>query len=114
MEKFKNREVSEITKENLSKAATGRIFTEEEKQKISLSRQGKVMSLDTRSKISAHMTKLIGKSIIVKNTITNEENEYQTLTEGAKALGVSRTAVKKVLDTSKLLLKIYSVTTKLK
>lgn len=71
MEKFKNREVNDMTKENLSKAATGRILTEEDKQKISLSRQGKVMSLDTRSKLSAHMANLIGISIIVKNIITN-------------------------------------------
>jgi hypothetical protein len=58
------------------------------------------------------MTKLIGISIIVKNIITNEKVEYKTMTEGAKALGVSRTAVKKALDSQRLLLKIYSVATK--
>lgn len=112
LEKFKNRKVDDITKENLSKAALGRVLTEEEKNKISLSRLGKSLSLETRTKISEKMSKLIGISIVIKNVITNEEIEYNTLTEGAKSLGVSRTAVKKVLDTPKLLLKKYSVSTK--
>jgi len=112
LEKFKNREVSEITKNNLSIAATGRVLTEEEKEKISISRLGKSLSPETRSKISEGMTKLIGIPIIVKNLETNEEIEYVNLTEAAKSLGVSRTAVKKALDLQRSLIRKYSVATK--
>lgn len=112
LEKFKNREVSDITKNNLSLAATGRVLTEEEREKISISRLGKSLSPETRSKISAGMTKIIGIPIIIRNIETNEEIEYINLTEAAKSLGVSRTAVKKALDLQRPLLKLYSVATK--
>lgn len=112
LKKFKNREVSDITKNNLSIAATGRVLTEEEREKISNSRLGKPLSTETRSKISSGMTKLIGIPVIVKNIETNEEMEYVNLTEAAKSLGVSRTAIKKALDLQRPLLKIYNVATK--
>lgn len=53
---------------------------------------------------------MIGISVKVKNIETNEELEYRNLTEGAKALGVSRTALKKTLDNGKPIKKIYLVT----
>ena len=109
LEKFKNREVSDITKNNLAVAATGRVLTDEEKEKISISRLGKLLSPETKSKISLEMTKLIGIPVIVKNLETNEEIEYVNLTEAAKSIGVSRTAVKKALDLQRPLLKKYSV-----
>lgn len=109
LEFFKNnREVSEETRKNLSLAATGRILTEEDKKKISSSRQGINLSEETRAKISAAAILLIGVPVIVKNLITLEEIEYTNLTEAAKAIGVSRTAVKKALTTEKPIKKIYS------
>lgn len=121
--------MSEITKNNLSLAATGRVLTEEEREKISISRLGKPLSPETRSKISAGMTTIIGIPVIVKNIETNEEIEagplgflfkgkgtrrsYKNLTEAAKSLGVSRTAVKKALDLQRPLLKVYNVVQKI-
>lgn len=102
-----NREVSEETRKNLSLAATGRILTEEDKKKISSSRQGIKLSDETRAKLSATAISLIGVPVIVKNLITLEEIEYTSLTEAAKAIGVSRTAVKKALITEKPIKKIY-------
>lgn len=43
--------------------------------------------------------------VVVKNINTNEEIEYLSLTDAAKALSVSRTAVKKALDLEKCLKK---------
>lgn len=110
---FKNsRKVSEATKNNLSLAATGRILTESDKVKISLARKGIKLSDETRAKISAVTTARIGVPVIVKNVNTNTELEYTSLTDAALAIGVSRTAVKKVVDTGKTVKKQYIVTTK--
>lgn len=104
--------MSEATKNNLSLAATGRTLTESDKAKISLARTGIKLSDETRSKISAATTARIGVSVIVKNINTNAELEYTSLTDAAKAIGVSRTAVKKVLDTGKTVKEQFIVTTK--
>lgn len=107
-----SRKVSEATKNNLSLAARGRILTESDKVKISLARTGIKLSDETRAKISAVTTARIGVPVIVKNVDTNTELEYTSLTEAALAIGVSRTAVKKAMDTGKTVKKQYIVTTK--
>lgn len=108
LEFFKNnRKVSEETRKNLSLAATGRILTEEDKNKISSSRQGIKLSDETRAKISAAAISLKGVPVIIKNLITLEVIEYTSLTEAAKAIGVSRTAVKKAIISEKPIKKIY-------
>lgn len=96
----------------MSLSATGRILTEQDKKKISDSRLGMKLSDETRAKISASTASLIGISVIVKNTQTNLQLEYNTLTEAAKDLGVTRTAVKKALDSGKLLKNLYYVARK--
>jgi group I intron endonuclease len=111
LEFFKNdRKVSEETRKNLALAATGRILTEEDKNKISNSRKGIKLSDETRAKISAAAISLNGVPVIVKNLTTLEVIEYTNLTEAAKAIGVSRTAVKKAVITEKPLKKIYCCT----
>lgn len=113
LEFFKNsRKVSEATRNNLSLAATGRILTEDEKNKISIARKGIKLSDETRAKISAATTALIGVSVTVKDINTTLEVEYASLTDAAKAIAVSRTAVKKALDTGRTVKGQYIVATK--
>lgn len=113
LEFFKNnRKVSEATKNNLSLAATGRILTESDKNKISIARKGIKLSDETRAKISTATIALIGVSVIVKDVNSNTELEYASLTDAAKAIGVSRTAVKKALDTGRTVKGQYIVATK--
>ena len=81
----------------MSLSAKGRVLTDSYKKKISDSRLGSKLSNETRAKISATTAPLIGVPVIVKNINTNVEIEYINLTEAAKAIGVSRTAVKKAL-----------------
>jgi len=107
---WRGRIFSKETKELLSKAATGRILTEEERKKISEARKGIILSKETREKISKSTTALIGIPIKVKNIKTNEELVYTNLTEAGKALGVSRTAIKKALNRGKPIKKIFVVT----
>jgi len=58
-------------------------------------RLGVKVSDETKAKISAATTQRVGISVLVKNINTGEETIYINLTEAAKALEVSRTAVKK-------------------
>lgn len=61
-----------------------------------LARLGKKVSNESRPKLSAAQTALIGMGLlVVKNINTNEEIEYLSLTD-AKALSVSRTALLRI------------------
>jgi len=102
-----NRKVSEETKKNLSLVARGRILTEMDKNKISSSRKNIKLSDDTRAKISAATTALKGIPVTVKNLVTLEVIEYKNITKAAKAIGVTRTAVKKAVVNEKPIKKIY-------
>ena len=88
------------------------LLDDEIRKKRSLARLGTKHSDKTRAILSAATTASIGISVIVKNININEETEYINLTEAAKAINVSRTAVKKALDTGKVLKKTYNVTKK--
>lgn len=107
---FRNiREVSEETKKNLAKAAIGRVLTEKDKNKIAEKRKGIKLSDETRAKMSATTAAQIGVSILVKNINTDETIEYKTITEAAGVLGVSRTAINKVIKSGKLLKNTYLI-----
>lgn len=56
---------------------------------------GTKLSAETRAKISAKISTVTGTSVIVNNIYTKTETEYSSLTEAAKSIGVSRTAIKK-------------------
>lgn len=107
-----NRKVSEETKKNLSLAAAGWILTEEDKKKISDARKGIRLSDETRAKLSTAATALRGVPVTVKNLNTNEELEFTSLTDAGKSIGVSRTTVRKYLDTGKPVKNQYIVVTK--
>lgn len=96
----------------MSLAATGRILTEEDRKKISDARKGVVLSMETRSKIAAAAVSLRGIAVLVKNINTNEELEFVSLTTAAEYIGVSRPAVKKYVNSNKLIRGVYLVSTK--
>jgi len=113
LEYFKNiRKVSEETRENLSLAATGRILTEETRKKISEARKDIKLSVDTRTKISEAAKALRGVKVIVKNIDIKEILEFASLTDAAKAISVSRTAVRKSIDIGRPIQNKYIVTLK--
>lgn len=114
LELFKNRKVSEETKINLSLAATGRVLTKEERLKISQGRKGIKLSYQTRVKISDAAKSIRGITVLVKNIKTSEVCEFVSLTDAASTLGVSRTAIRKYLDTGKFLRGQYLVSTNIK
>lgn len=101
LEKFKTRVFSNEALTNLAKSASGRILSKETREKISLARKGVKLSDETRAKLSAIGAARIGIKVEVLNTVSGEINYYATLTLAALALNVSRTAVKKAMESGK-------------
>ena len=109
LEKFKTRKFSNETLANIAETAKGRILSKEVRAKISEARRGIKLSNQTRAKISAFRTTKNGVAVEVTNIISSEIKQYATLTLAALALGVSRTAVKKSMDSGKVLKKTYLI-----
>ena len=78
-------------------------------KKNSVSRLGKKLSKDTINKLSTIAINKIGIPIKVRQLSTGETKHYATLTERAKALAVTRAAIKKALKFSRLIKKDYSI-----
>jgi len=112
LEKFKTRKFSKEALANIVKAATGRILSKEIRTKISRAKTGIKLSDKTRAKLSAIVTAKIGVAVEVTNIITNEIKSYSTITSAALALGVSRTTVKKAINSGKVIKKIYIIKSK--
>lgn len=85
------------------------MLTNSEKKKISEFRTGIKLSNSTKLKISLAATKLRGVAVIVNNTKTGENTVFDSLTEAASNLNVSRTAVKNCLKSGKLLQNIFLI-----
>jgi group I intron endonuclease len=110
LEKFRNRDYSnEETRLKLSAAATGRVLSEEARRKISAARLGIKLSIETRAKLSAATAAIHGVSVEVTNIKTGAIEQYSTMTEAGAALGVSRTTVKKVLQSGKIFRDNYTI-----
>jgi len=111
-EKMANRVVSEETRNALSLAATGRVLTEEDKKKISMKNKGKKLSAELHASQEKVTTanRLRGTKVEVTNVCTNEKQEFDTLTDAAKELNVSRPTVANALKNQTLIQKKYMVT----
>lgn len=77
--------------------------------KISLSHKGKILSEETKSKISKFRTETFGVKVEVTNLLSGAISRYDSLTLASVDLGVSRTAVAKAANLGKNLNKIYQV-----
>lgn len=109
LEIFKTRKISGKTLINLAEAAINRVLSEETRAKISKARKGIKLSKKTRTKLSIIATKRNGIAVEITNTISGEILEYSTLTQAALIIGVSRTSIKKAMDSGKVLKKIYLI-----
>lgn len=106
------RTVSDETRANLSAAATGRVLTAEERAKISVARTGMKFTDEHRSKISVAMSAINGVAVIVTNIETGDIKEFATMTAAGAALGVSRTAIKKAIQSGKVFRDSYIINLK--
>lgn len=99
--------------ETIERMKSAHLIDEKVKNNKIKARLGFKVSEETRLRNSAATTALIGIPVVVKNINTGEETEYINLTEAAKTLGVSRTAVKKALDLNKCINKTFSISRKI-
>lgn len=109
LRKFKLRKVSDKMRTNLAKAASERILSKEARVKISIAWTGVKVSDETKAKLSFIGANIRGVSVNITNIVTGEVKEYSTLTLAGLALGVSRTAVKKAMDSDRIIKKIYRI-----
>ena len=109
LDKFKSRIFSKETLANLSKAAKGRVLPEEVRVKISDARTGIKLSDETKAKLFLITSKRVGISVLITNITCGETKEYANLTRAARALNVSRTAIKKSMDSGSILKKTYLI-----
>lgn len=107
---FKNeRRINQEGKNNLSKAASNRILSELEKKKLSQIRLGVKLSEVTRKKITETVTSKIGVPVIVKDLETGSEKPFNSLTQAAEYLNVTRTAISKCLLKKSILKNRYEI-----
>lgn len=99
--------------ETIERMKSAHLIDEKVRNNKIKARLGFKVSEETRLRNSAATTALIGIPVVVRNINTGEETEYINLTEAAKTLGVSRTAVKKALDLNKCINKTFSISRKI-
>lgn len=99
--------------DTIKRMKTLHLFDEEVRNNKIKARLGYKASEETRLRNSAATTALIGIPVVVKNINTGEQTDYINLTEAAKALNVSRTAVKKALDLNRCLKKTFIISKKI-
>lgn len=101
--------LSAETRAKIADAATGRVLSEEAKSKISAARKGIKLSDETRAKLSAATAAIHGVAVEVTDTKTGATKQYPTMTEAGIALGVSRTTIKKTIQSGKIFRGVYSI-----
>jgi group I intron endonuclease len=109
LDKFKLRVFSDEARANLAASATGRVLSEETKAKISAARSGIKLSAETRAKLSAATAAIQGVAVEVTNIKTGETEQFTTMTDAAASLGVSRTTIKNIIRSGKILRGSYSI-----
>lgn len=113
IENLKEREFSQEHRENLSKANTGRIFSEETLNKLSESitkyRKEHPLTPEALENIKQKTTEREGIPVILVNKETGEEIKFSTQTVAGNFLGITRQAVKKGLERDSVLAGLYKV-----
>ncbi len=109
LEKFKSRVLSDEARANLAVSATGRVLSEQAKAKISAARKGIKLSDKTRAKLSAATAAIHGVAVEVTNIKTGETQQFATMTDAGVALGVTRTTIKKTIQSGKIFRNSYTI-----
>nr|QBG64902.1 GIY-YIG endonuclease [Cordyceps cicadae] len=113
IEQLKDREFTQEHKDNLAKAREGREFSEETLKKLSesLSKHHKEHPLTPEAfeNIKRKTTEREGVPVALINKDTGEETQFETQTDAANFLGITRQAIKKALDRDSILSKLYKV-----
>lgn len=113
IEGLKDREFSQEHRDNLSKANTGRQFSEETLYKLSESMKSyhreHPLTPEALVNIKQKTTEREGVPVTLVNQDTGEEIEFSTQTDAGKFLGISRQAVRNAFNRDSILSKLYKV-----
>ena len=113
IEALKDREFSQEHRDNLSKAATGRTFSEESLVKLSQSireyRKDNSLTPEALSNIKQKTTEREGVPVKLINQETGEETVFETQTDAGSFLGITRQAIKNAVNRNSILSKLYRV-----
>lgn len=111
--KFKLKKISQEHKDILSLTHLGKVVSQETKDKLSLAtanyKKDNPLSPEALANIKAKTTEREGVAVSVLNTQTNEVINFDTLTKAGEYLGVKRQAIRNAIKRESLVKGLYRV-----
>ena len=112
--KFKLKKISQEHKDILSLTHLGKVVSQETKDKLSLAttnyKKNNPLSPEALANIKAKTMEREGVSVSLLNTQTNEVVDFPTLTQAGEYLGVKRQAIRNAIKRGSLVKGLYRVT----
>ena len=111
--KFKLKKISQEHKDILSLTHLGKIVSQETRDKLSLAttnyKKDNPLSPEALANIKAKTTEREGVPVSLLNTQTNEVVDFPTLTQAGEYLGVKRQAIRNAINRGSLIKGLYRV-----
>lgn len=111
--KFKLKKISQEHKDILSLTHLGKVVSQETKDKLSLAttnyKKNNLLSSEALANIKAKTIEREGVSVSLLNTRTNEVISFPTLTQAGEYLGIKRQAIRNAINRGSLIKGLYSV-----
>ena len=111
--KFKLKKISQEHKDILSLTHLGKVVSQETKDKLSLAttnyKKNNPLSSEALANIKAKTIEREGVAVSVLNTQTNEVISLPTLTQAGEYLGVKRQAIRNAINRGSLIKGLYRV-----
>lgn len=111
--KFKLKKISEEHKEILSLVHTGKVVSQETRNRLSLAttnhKKNNPLTPEALANIKAKTTEREGVAVSLLNTQTNEVVDFPTLTQAGKYLGVKRQAIRNAIKRGSLIKSLYRI-----
>lgn len=111
--KFKLKKISAEHKEILSLVHSGKVVSQETKDRLSLAttnyKKNNPLTAEALANIKAKTTEREGVPVSLLNTQTNEVVDFSTLTQAGEYLGVKRQAIRNAIKRGSLIKGLYRV-----
>jgi group I intron endonuclease len=111
--KFKEKKISEEHKDILSLTHSGKIVSQETRDKLALAtanyKKDNPLTPEALANIKAKTIEREGVAVTVLNTQTGEVREFTNQTEAGKFLGVTRQAIYNAIKRGKLVKELYRI-----
>ena len=111
--KFKLKKISQEHKDILSLTHLGKVVSQETRDKLSLAttnyKKNNLLSSEALANIKAKTTEREGVPVSLLNTQNNEKINFPTLTQAGEYLGVKRQAIRNAINRGSLIKGLYRV-----